>query len=321
MLVDIAPAGWAILRFDLDATWLINEMKQETKNMEASPTKPLGRMHIRARGGVNQTNSKMIGLWSTPTKPGTTLDRLKKAYLTGIESVDAIEARARDHAASGRFTPDGVLQATRQDVLNGAVPALHRARRDIKLAKAERDALRSKITLPKADKGDLVSAMQRAEMREWFRSKPQAERDALTRNPDKLDPQLSQALIEMPIEMTGIAATHRDLLIERTLEAQHSETIAEIKELDRAIERAENAVEASRDEVRKEAGIDQKTFDELAAPIEAKEPVAWLRRRPGSDEVRVVDLDRGIERLPTPEELANGLEASSLDEFNARKAS
>ena len=49
--------------------------------MDASPVKPLGRMHIRGRNGINNTNSKMIGLWTTPTKPGTTLDRLKKAYL------------------------------------------------------------------------------------------------------------------------------------------------------------------------------------------------------------------------------------------------
>ncbi len=287
--------------------------------MEASPTKPLGRMHIRAKGGINQTNSKMIGLWTTPTKPGTTLERLQRAYLTGIESLDAVEARAREHAASGRFTPDGVRQATLQTILHGAVPALHRARRDIKLAKAERDALRSKITIQKADKTDLVSAMQRAEMRDWFRSKPQAERDAITRNPDKLDPLMVQALVEFPIEMTGIAPTHRELLIERELEAQHGETIAEIRELERGIERAENAVEASRAEARKEAGLDEKTFDELAAPIEAKEPAAWLRRKPGSDELRVVDLERRIERLPTPEELANGIEAATLDEFNARK--
>jgi hypothetical protein len=51
------------------------------------------------------------------------------------------------------------------------------------------------------------------------------------------------------------------------------------------------------------------------------DPVAWQRRRPGSDEIRVVDLERGIERLPTPEELASGLQAATLDEFNERKAS
>ena len=46
----------------------------------------------------------------------------------------------------------------------------------------------------------------------------------------------------MPIEMTGIAATHRDMLIERALESQHGETIAEIRELERGIERAEIAI-------------------------------------------------------------------------------
>jgi len=36
--------------------------------------------------------------------------------------------------------------------------------------------------------------------------------------------------------------------------------------------------------------------------------------------MRVVDLERGVEREPTPEELASGIEAATLDEFNARKA-
>jgi hypothetical protein len=35
---------------------------------------------------------------------------------------------------------------------------------------------------------------------------------------------------------------------------------------------------------------------------------------------RVVDLDQGVERQPTADELAKGIEAETLDEFNARKA-
>ena len=74
--------------------------------------------------------------------------------------------------------------------------------------------------------------MLRAEMRDWLRSRPQTERDAyITKNLDKLDPQMAQALVEVPIEMTGIAGTHRDLLIERAVQAQHGETIAEINAL------------------------------------------------------------------------------------------
>lgn len=284
---------------------------------DASPTKPLGRMHIRAKG----TNSKMIGLWTAPTKPGSTLERLKKAYLTGLDTIDAAEAKTREHAASGRFTAEGVRQATLKTILHDAVPTLHRARRDIRVAKAERDALRSKIKPIQTDRTDLVSAMLRTEMRDWLRAKPQAERDAyVTRNLDKLDPQMLQAVLEVPLEMTGVAGTHRDLLIERALEAQHGEDIAAIKELERGIELAERAVEASRDEARREVGLDQKTFDELAAPIEAKEPAAWLRRRPGSDEICVVDLERRVERLPTPDELSNGVEAATLDEYQRKTA-
>jgi hypothetical protein len=280
-----------------------------------------GRMHIRAKGVVNQTDSKFIGLWSTEPKPGSTLERLQNAYLAGIESLDTIEARGREHTASGRFTAAGAKQATLQSALSDAVPSLYRARQTIKSAKAEVEMLRSKIKPIKTDKTDLVAAMLRAEMRERLRSKPQAERDAyISKNLERLDPQMLQAVTEVPIEMTGIAGTQRDLLIERALEAQHGETIAEIRELERGIELADRAVEASRDEVRKETGVDQKAFDELAAPVEAKQVAPWLRRRPGSDEVRVVDLDRGVERLPTPEELASGIEAATLDEFNARKA-
>lgn len=284
--------------------------------------KPLGRLTIRKTTDLNnQSTSKIIGLWSLETKPGSTLERLQKAYLTGIESLDAIETKAREHASSGRYTPEGAKQATLQTALSGAVPSLHRARQTIKNGKTEIEALRSKITPVQSDKTDLVAAMLRAEMRDWLRSRPQTERDAyITKNLDKLDPQMAQALVEVPIEMTGIAGTHRDLLIERAVQAQHGETIAEINALTRGIELAERAVEASRDEVRKETGVDQKTFDELAAPIEAKETAPWLRRKPGSDEVRVVDLERGVERLATADELARGIEANTLDEFNARKA-
>jgi len=280
-----------------------------------------GRMHIRAKGAANQTDSKFIGLWSAEPKPGSTLERLQAAYLAGIESFDRIETRAREHAASGRFTPAGAKQATLQSALNDAVPSLYRARQTIKIAKAEVEALRSKITPLQPDKTDLAAAMLRAEMRDWLRSKPQAERDSyISKNLERLDPQMLQAVIEVPIEMTGISGTQRNILVERELQARHGETFTEIKELERGIELAERSVEASRDEVRKETGVDQKAFDELAAPVEAKQLAPWLRRRPGSDEVRVVDLERGVERLPTPEELASGIEAATLDEFNARKA-
>ena len=110
------------------------------------------------------------------------------------------------------------------------------------------------------------------------------------------------------------------MMTERALDAQFGNAIEEIKEIEQAIEAAESSVEAARDEVRIEVGIhDPAVFNKLAAPIEQKHTAPWLRRRQGTDEIRVVDLERGVERVPTAEELAEGIVASTIDEYNAGK--
>jgi hypothetical protein len=125
-------------------------------------------------------------------------------------------------------------------------------------------------------------------------------------------------VMEVPPEMTSVSSQQHNMLIDRAVEAQHGETLGEIKALEHGIQLAERSVEASRDEVRRETGVDPKTFDELALPFEAKEAAPWLRRK--GNEVRVVDLERGIERLATPQELIEGIEAATLEEFSARKS-
>jgi hypothetical protein len=52
--------------------------------------------------------------------------------------------------------------------------------------------------------------------------------------------------------LTGISKTHRQQLIDRALQAQPGDKIAELQTLERAIEAVESAVEAGRDEVRLE---------------------------------------------------------------------
>jgi len=87
---------------------------------------------------------------------------------------------------------------------------------------------------------------------------------------------------------------------------------------------AESAVEAGRDEVRAETGIlDPRKFNELAAPIEAKHDAPWLRRRKnasGVEEIRVVDLDRGIERLATQAEIEGGVFYKDYNDYSRKDA-
>jgi 8-oxo-dGTP pyrophosphatase MutT (NUDIX family) len=98
----------------------------------------------------------------------------------------------------------------------------------------------------------------------------------------------------------------------------------EIKEIEQAIEAAESSVEAARDEVRIETGIhDVAKFNELAAPVEAKQDAPWLRRSKtssGADEIVVVDLDRGVERAASPEEIERGIFYSDFEQYKQGKA-
>jgi hypothetical protein len=87
---------------------------------------------------------------------------------------------------------------------------------------------------------------------------------------DKLPAEVAMAILEIPPEFSGVPKSRHDLLMTRVLEAQHGAEIADISELEEAIAVAESAVETGRDEVRLETGaLDERKFNELAAPIEA----------------------------------------------------
>jgi hypothetical protein len=134
---------------------------------------------------------------------------------------------------------------------------------------------------------------------------------------DNVPAEIALAVLELPPEFSGVPKSRYDLLSASALESQHGPEIAEIAELEEAIAAAESAVETGRDEVRLEAGaLDERTFNELAAPVEGKHDAPWLRRHTdirGVEEIRVVDLDRGVERLAKPEEIEPGVFYTNFD--------
>jgi hypothetical protein len=151
---------------------------------------------------------------------------------------------------------------------------------------------------------------------------PQEQRNKLSINPDKLDPFTAEALVTAPASLTGISEVHRQMLVDRALQAQHGDKIAELQTLERAIEAAESAVEAGREEVRLETGVfDPHKFNELAAPVEAKANAPWLKkfRENGVDVVRKIDVPEGqktgLAPLATPEAIENGVFADDRETY------
>ena len=234
-----------------------------------------GRMTIRAGSSQDRRNgreNKRVRLWDFDPKPGYTMAKLEGAYLGALSSVDAVVARRDEATNSGKFTADGVSNDVLQFALNEAVPLLKRGRNAIASARQEAAALREKTQLREPATTDAwkVGLMLRAV--DHFAAMTQKQRDALTRNPEALDPITAEALVTAPASLTGISQTHRQLLIDRALQAQYGDKIDELKELERAIEFAESAVETGRDEIRLEAGVfDPHRFNQLAAPAEERQ--------------------------------------------------
>src|SRR5262245_59389327 len=215
-------------------------------------TIPKGRPTIRKGGsltGMHGPTSRAVRLWPFNSKPNTTLAQLETAYMSGLDTVDQIEARTRSGAASGRFTADGVKDDALKFAMSNLVPVLHRARTTIKKAKAEVAERRSRLKIEGPDKSDVAAAFRRRESRTFLREmKGNDQKNYFARYGDDLPVEVAMAILEMPPEFSGVPKSRHDLLTTKALEGQHGAEIAEIAELEEAIVAAESAVETGRNE-------------------------------------------------------------------------
>ena len=273
-----------------------------------------GRRTIRKAPG-GKSEGPVCGIWDIQTRPGTRADALKSVYMSALNSVDAAEARKASALSSGKYTAEGAKSDVLAFAAQKLAPVLHRGRQVVESAKREVAERRAALKPAPIDKTDFAGALLRSEMRGWLASKSQKERDEFVRdNLDKLDPEMARAFTEMPAEVSGISPVQRDLLADRALEAAHPGELAEITQLERAIQLAERAVELGRGEIAKDAEVSQDDFNAIASAYE-NDGVAWLRKR--GDKIVVADLARGVEREPTPQELETGIHFKDYQEYAA----
>ena len=83
-------------------------------------------------------------------------------------------------------------------------------------------------------------------------------------------------------------------------------------------------MQAAHGELRAETGVlNERDLNDLAASIGQQPHAPWLRRRRdanGAEQIRVVDLERKVERLATPEEIERGVFYQSYDEYQKGKS-
>src|SRR5262245_6887657 len=165
-----------------------------------------GRRKILQKDAPGRSNRE-IRMWTLESKPGSTVERLERAYLDALSAVDLAENIGHQLAADTRYTDQGRQDQFKNHVLHQAVPVFHQGRRAISRARQELEEMRGRLQPPKGDPTDAAGAAARKEIREWLRGMSQNERDNITRS-ENINPQIRAALLDPNVPaalMTGVA--------------------------------------------------------------------------------------------------------------------
>lgn len=275
-------------------------------------------MTIR-KGLVSEGRSKIIGLWTIEAKPGSTIEKLQGAYLAGLDAVDQFDAKRESLAKDTRYTDQGRKEQLLDFAAKDLAKHLRRGRNIVERARQDLAQRRANLKPPAADKTDVAGAILRQEIRQQLKSMGASDLSLmLAQQGANLDPNVALAIVETPPELTltltGVSASQREMIIDRQLRSAYGTAVDDIDEIERAIEKASQAVEAGRELISFEAADgDRKKFNELAAPAERSVSAPWLRR--SGDETHVVDLENGRQRKATVEEQENGIFYSDYAEY------
>ncbi len=283
---------------------------------------------MKGRTSIRRTSPELVGDPLTPRRPRSrtinpwmfddavkrseTFAKLEQSCVAILAGIDDTEDHKAAAAKSGKFTPEGILADTLNFAATKVAPELRKAQRLVEAARGEVAAKRAKLTLP-IDRSDAYGLARRAELRTYLRSRPEDERRRIVADPAGVDPELRLAIIEMPPELSGTMASDHQRLVDVALRTVHGEaTFAEIAELEEAIPILETVLDAGKEEIAREAGVDLTKFDDVAKPYVQNIGAHWLRKfvEDGKEVVRVFTPDangRSATFQPaTPEQIENG---------------
>jgi hypothetical protein len=202
-------------------------------------------------------NGRYVGAWTHKS------DSVPMRFLQhGYESARSVAMKAlakRDELAKDtRFTDEGRRDAAREWAKTEALKEAATARRAIKSARAKMEEKVKAAKPVTIDKTDAAAAIIRQEMRQALRTMPPHQRAALIAQaqaePEK-HPDLVAALIEVPVQFSGISEPLYNLLTEKSVELNNPGLREQFEEMEAAIQSAERALHAATSEIASVTGL------------------------------------------------------------------
>jgi hypothetical protein len=295
---------------------------------------PRGRMTVRPQvaGDGQQRRMKLITI---DAKPGTTAEVLFRHYEAAQAAIPKLDAQKAKLASNQNFTDLGRQKQAVDYAFRELLPEFQKGRLAIRKAQQEVAAKRDKLVKPKADPADDAAARRRQEIRQHLLSLPDEQaRHKMLREEglfSGLNPELALAVIEMSPRYSGVSAFDCDEIIKRQEEALNGPALAEIQELEQAIDIAASAIETCRDEIRKETikadpkFADDDEFNGAVSEVMAQLDAPWLKlhKENGAEILRAFEWDEktqtGVFRVATQEQIDAGIIADSKNEYEKIK--
>jgi hypothetical protein len=292
-----------------------------------APQTPIGRMTLR-KNAPGDGQKPRIRLWTlgTPAE-GTTANKLFAHYLRVFENVDRWDSKKAELKSNPELTDIGRQRQALDFGFGAIMPDNLQARRTLAKAKREVATMRSKLELPK---GDPALERARERIQDLMRGMDDKSREAF-RKKHEHNPEVRQAIVSALPEMTGISDVVHARLTKEVLDEANRPALENIEYLDRAIEIAASALEEGKNEIQREAIAVDPAYSDVdrfeARAIEAAklEDQPWLKvhNENGAEILRVFDWNEetksGGWKIPTSEQIENGVVAQTKDEFDRLK--
>src|SRR5262245_6717924 len=290
-----------------------------------------GRITIRREKGSGapgdplqpyRPRSRTIEPWVLEGAAGSTLAKLEQAYMDALAAVDAVEDRKASAFKSGKFTSQGVVDDALMFAASTCAPKLRRARQVLEAARQEAADRRAKFALKPTDKTDAAGQMRRLWKLDRLAKMLDSERNAyIAKNIDNLDPELEQAILEMP-EFSSLLPSDIEQIRDCALRTQYGDKVfSEQRDLEAGIAIVEQVLPLAREAIAQDVG-GETALAAAAAPYERAATAPWLRKiqrtepdpeKGGHPFVKVAEEYIGVwqERVgfrrATESEIANGI--------------
>jgi hypothetical protein len=181
-------------------------------------------------------------------------------------------------------------------------------------------SLRGQIKPVAVDRSDIVSALERAEIRAYVRGL--RTQDQITALLKQNDPKILDAVLEMPAALSGVAPEHFQIAKAAREQQLHGPLLKEIAKLESIVAEADAAAKVARNDLAAASGFDHIDFEKIVGPIESRKQAPWLIKS-GAAVIRVRPEKKGtpeLHPLATPDEILDGQYFKDEQEYRENHA-